>query len=122
VWEFVTTDKFERCIKLYEKKRPNELKAVLLNLDKYFVALNQVSSRQIRAGYIHVEPLGIIAIDQKGFKKDGTKRVKLQETRLYLYPDLNEKTVYLLLIGSKNTQKQDIKTCCEYVKTHKDEK
>lgn len=112
-WSLYTTDKYERDFKEYRKKRPDELISVLQNLDRYFAAIETVSHpRQIRAGFIHIEPNGVIAIDQKG----GKKRLKLQQTRLYLYCDIDSKTVYLLAIGSKNTQKTDIAACSLFMK------
>lgn len=112
-WHLYSIDRYERNYKEYEKKHPNELISILRNLDKYFAALKTVKDpKQIRAGYIHPEPLGIVAIDQKG----GNRKVKLQQTRLYIYPNIIEKRVYLLAIGSKKTQSKDIINCSEFVK------
>ena len=67
LWSLIATDKYERDFKYYEKKHTNELMAVLLNLDKYFSALNHLNNpMQIKCGYIHIEPHGIIALDQSG--------------------------------------------------------
>ena len=35
-WELSITDKYERKYKQYEKKHPNELTAIISNLDIYF--------------------------------------------------------------------------------------
>ena len=87
-----------------------ELKAVLGNLDSYLVTLNDGRNPYHRAaGYIHHEPDGVIAIDQKGGGK------ALAETRLYVYPDTDTCTLYLLLLGDKNSQKRDIQDCREFV-------
>ena len=107
-WNIISTDKYERRYKQYEKKHPNELKAILNNLDTYQKTLNLLNHpKLINAGFIHPEPKGIIAIDQKG----GSQKVKLKQTRLYLYPDSENKIVHLLTIGDKNTQKEDILFC-----------
>ncbi len=112
-WNLQQIGKYIHDFREYEKKRPNELKSILRNLDRYFAALPKVvNTRQIRAGYIHVEPHGIVAIDQKG----GGKKIRLQETRLYLYPDAEKKTVYLMAIGNKKTQKRDIADCSKLLK------
>ena len=113
-WKLNITDKCERDFKQYEKKHPDELKAVANNLDSYFSALNELgNSNLIKAGFIHPESHGIIAIDQKGGKK---RKIKLQQTRLYIYPDIQNKILYLLAIGNKNSQKMDIKFCIDVVK------
>lgn len=117
-WKLNYTDKYERDYKKYEKKYPNELAAALSNLDFYFEALNRLgNSMLIKAGYIHPELNGIIAIDQKG----GNKKVKLKQTRLYIYPDTQNKTLYLLTIGDKNSQKMNIKFCVNTVKQIREE-
>ena len=113
VWELDHTEKYETTYKRYAKKHPHELTAVLSNLDKYHSALNSIGKvLQITAGFIHREPNGVIALDQKG----GGRKVKLKQTRLYLYPAVEEKVVYLLIIGDKKTQTKDIKYCSEFVR------
>ena len=112
-WTTETTDKYERSYKKYARKRPNELKVVLDNLDTYFRTLVKLGNPlQIKAGFIHHEPKGIKAIDQKG----GGQKVKLKQTRLYIYPNLENKILYLLIIGDKTSQRDDLKYCLEFVK------
>lgn len=111
-WELSSTDKYERKLKTYEKKNPNELIAMLSNLDTYHHALNQLGNPlQIKSGFIHQEPKGIIAIDQRG----GKQKVKLKQTRLYVYPDIESGNLYLLTIGDKRTQRADIQYCKNFV-------
>jgi hypothetical protein len=111
-WDLISTEKYERKLKTYEKKNPNELIAMLANLDTYHHALNQLNKPlQIKAGFIHPEPKGIVAIDQKG----GKQKVKLKQTRLYVYPDTKSGNLYLLTIGDKKTQRADIKYCKDFV-------
>ena len=110
-WNIEPTEKFERLYKKYEKKQYEELVAVLNNLDTYHETLQHVSNPfNITSGFIHHEPKGIKAIDQT--KADR----KLKETRLYVYPDPETKTLYLLTLGDKRTQKEDLKFCIDYVK------
>ncbi len=112
-WELFLTDKYVRSYKRYVKKHPGELVAMLSNLDFYHHAINRLGNPlQIKAGFIHTEPKGIIAIDQKG----GKQKVKLKQTRLYVYPNSKEKNLYLLVIGDKKTQQADIKYCKDFVK------
>ena len=117
VWDLVPTNIYERQHKLYVKKHPIELIAVLDNLDKYFEALRKGAESQfINAQYIHHEPKGIKALDQSG-----KKRGKLKQTRLYVYPDEAHKHLHLITIGDKSSQKADIQLCSDYVVSLKGE-
>lgn len=102
------TEKFKRESTLYKKNFPDELTAVLVNLERYFKTLQNLGNPlRINAGFIHNEPSGIKAIDQKG----GCRRGKLRQTRLYLFPDQTTRTLYLLAIGDKKSQRRDIEMC-----------
>jgi hypothetical protein len=104
------TQSYERDLKRYAKNRPAELKAVLDNLDKYLQSLQAgVKPLQIKAGFIHPEPQGVIAIDQKGGGKN------LAQTRLYVFPDVEAEVLYLIVLGDKNSQKSDIQASREFV-------
>lgn len=112
-WLIEPTETYKCKHEHYEKKHPYELAAAEGNLDTYFKALmNGINPLQIKEGFIHHEPEGIKAIDQKG----GKQKIKLQQTRLYIYADLATKTLFLLTIGDKQSQKNDIKYCREYVR------
>jgi len=113
-WNTETTDKFDRSFGKYEKKHPEELKFVLDNLDTYHGTLNALGHPlNIKAGFIHSHyPKGIKSIDQKG----GQQKTKLRQTRLYIFPDCSTKILWHLIIGDKNSQKQDIKFCVGFVK------
>ncbi len=117
-WVIETTEKYDRVYKYYEKKHPLELGAVINNLSAYLQALKVGTHPQfIQAGYIHHESAGIKALDQKG---SGKKR-KLQQTRLYIYPELEKKALYLISIGDKTSQKADIKEAVKFVEALKGE-
>ena len=110
MWTLVKTDEYERRHKRFEKKRPRELAAVLDNLDTFFTALKAgAKPQQIRLGCIHAEPHGVLALDQKGGGKN------LAQTRLYIYPDSDSEVVYVITLGGKDTQAEDIKLCGEFV-------
>ncbi len=112
-WQIEYTDKYEKKLKWYEKKHPNELLAVLDNLDTYFKALQLTGNPlQVKTGFIHNEPKGIKALDQKG----GKQKTKLKQTRLYIFSYTEENVLYVLTIGDKQSQKEDIKWCQGYVK------
>ena len=113
-WTLVPTTQWERAQKWYDKKRPKELCAVLHNLGRYLDLLNSFpNSMSIGAGFIHTEQAGVIAIDQSGGGKN------LQETRLYVYADDTTRKVYLVTIGNKQTQRNDVlisKAFAEHIK------
>jgi hypothetical protein len=107
MWTYEVTPDWGRRLKFYEKKRAKELVAALDNLDAFLRTLSGgVKPRQAKFGFIHPEPLGILAIDQKGGGAGN-----LAQMRLYVYPDEDHKVLHLLTIGDKNSQKKDIATC-----------
>jgi hypothetical protein len=110
MWRIEPIQQFLRDQKWYEKKRPIELAATLHNLKKYLQQLNAAPNpKAVQAGYIHPEPQGVVAIDQRG------KWGNLQETRLYAYPEEAQKVLYLITIGNKDEQAADIEFCKEFV-------
>ncbi len=112
-WQLERTDKYLRDHTYYEKKHPHELAAVLDNLDTYFKTLEKVGSPlQVTAGFIHPESDGVIAIDQKG----GGRKIKLQQTRLYAFPDTQMAILHILAIGDKTSQRDDINACRAFVR------
>jgi hypothetical protein len=112
-WTIETTGQYDRDSKYYSKKHPEELTAVLDNLDTYLLLLNACAGPfQATAGFIHNEPDGMKAIDQKGSKS----RNKLQQTRLSIYAHHEKQILYLLGIGGKSGQGEDIQRCREFVR------
>jgi len=93
MWQVEPTTQWERDTKWYQKKHPNELAAILRNLGRYLSHLNcTVNAKAVQAGFLHPEPMGIIAIDQKGGGNN------LQETTRHI------KCCMLLPLGiSKNS-------------------
>ncbi|MBV8176472.1 MAG: hypothetical protein JO151_18175 [Verrucomicrobia bacterium] len=111
-WYQEPTDLFLRRKEEFQKKRPKQLEAVLRNLARYQQMLDeQPIARLIRANFIHPEKRGVVALTQQGFNP------KQPATRLYVYPAQNSKTVYLITIGDKDTQSQDIEDCYEFIDT-----
>jgi hypothetical protein len=110
MWGILTTDHYLRRCKRYDKKKKNELLAVLNNLDIFLMSLRSGKKpKPLIYGFLHGEPSGVIAIDQTG-------GVKLAATRLYVYPDTETETLYLLTLGDKSTQEADIQDCKRFVK------
>lgn len=113
MWTVQETDDYERDRRWFARKRPHELAAVVDNAEAYAIALEAGANplQVLSFGYVHDERQGLYAVDQK---HAATKR-KLAETRLYLYPELETKTLFLLAIGDKNTQRHDVAKCHRFV-------
>ena len=80
------------------------------NLQKYVNYLNKMpNSRSVHAGFMHHEPMGIVALDQRG------SRGSLQETRLYTYADDEKKVLHIITIGNKADQARDIDLAKDFV-------
>lgn len=66
-WQLEPTDQFTIDKAWYLKKHPRELEAVLNNLIRYVSQLKQSKNAFcVQAGYLHPEPRGVVALDQKG--------------------------------------------------------
>jgi len=117
VWVIQKSPFFEARFKRFQKKHPEEAKAVLNNLDSYFRALcagaNPVN---IQVGFIHHEPEGIKALDQKGGKGN------MMQSRLYAFPETETKILHVISIGTKSDQGSDISECRDYVRPLKEKK
>lgn len=115
MWQIEPSSQWPRDLKHYEKKRPRELEAVLNNLQRYLDQLNvAVNSRVVQGGYLHREPNGVVAVDQKG------GGAALQQTRLYTFADDKNKILHLISIGDKDNQPEDIKSASNFVKRLKE--
>jgi hypothetical protein len=106
-WKLVAVEGFDTRLRKISKRYPEETKAVLANLDRYKKALDELGVPQrVRAGFIHDEKKGVVAIDQSGVA--GT------QLRLYLVPKSRE--IRLITIGDKGSQQADIRHAHDYVK------
>ena len=112
MWQIEPTNLYLRRLKRFHKKFPREARAALDNLDTYVKTLQAgIPPAQVKHGFMHREPAGVVAIDQKG------GGVGLKEARLYVYPSTEEFTVFLITLGDKNTQSADIRECTHFVTT-----
>jgi len=110
MWNIQQSEVFERRLKRWAKKHPHELQATLDNLDTYIEHLNEgLPPQLIQIGFIHHEPHGVKAIDQKGGGPN------LAQTRLYIFPEEANRTLNLITLGDKGSQKADIKDCTEFI-------
>lgn len=114
-WQIEPTSRFNSDRDWYQKKRRAELEAVLNNLLRYLSQLRaSPNSRCVQAGYMHHEPKGIIALDQSAGGGN------LQETRLYTYADNEKNVLYLITIGNKDSQKDDLLVSTRFVESLKE--
>lgn len=111
---FQTTGRFERDRFHYEKKHPRELEACLRNpLTRYLPMLNTAPNpRAIHAGFLHPEPGGVAAVDQK------SGGANLRETRLYTFAEESTRTLHLLLLGDKSTPRRDLAHVRQWLDRH----
>ncbi len=113
MWRMQITPDFDRAKRQSDKKRPAELAAVLRNLARLLELLNALPHcRAAQAGFLHHEPAGIWALDQKG-----PSRTKLQETRLYVFPVEENQTLHIITVGNKNSQATDLRCAVDYVRS-----
>lgn len=114
MWKTMRTDHYDRRFKRYAKKKQDELAAVLNNLEVFQKSLQSGKPpKPLVYSFLHGEPSEVIAVTQ------GTKS-NLAATRLYIYVDTASETVYLLTLGDKSTQRDDIQDCKRFVKQLKD--
>ncbi len=106
MWKLEPTDEYERRLKSFTKKHPNELIAVHRNLHAFLAVLEKGVKPQdaAKSRHIHAEPMGILAIDERGGGGN------LKATRLYVFLEVDEEVgvVHLITIGDKKTQHDDI--------------
>ena len=111
LWQLEDLPEFGRTLKQYEKKSAPEVAQLLANLDAVHQALNLgAKAEALHGGHVHREPVGIIAVDQRGGSAKGL------ELRLHAYPCAASSTLYLLRIGDKSSQQRDINWCRDWVK------
>jgi hypothetical protein len=120
MWKYVFTDEYGNKHRKLEKKGwERELAAALANLGRYLEALEQGSKpKQIQGGWIHPEPMDVLALDERGGRKKeggGNKSKGLRLIRLYIYPDPRDCLLHVITVGTKETQSDDIAVCKTYV-------
>src|SRR5205809_31655 len=105
MWTLDPSDEYIKAHKWFAKKRKKELAAVLANLEMVRESLERgLTIEQVSSfGFVHHEPQGVLAIDQKGGGND------LRQTRLYILVQICGECIKLLTIGDKATQHEDIK-------------
>jgi len=114
MWTIQNYEDVGRRQKKFEKKWPHELKNVFENLATLLLALNGGTKpeqlKQMR--FVHSEPAGVLAIDQKG----PSKRARMKQFRLYVFPDEEHEVLHTITLGDKGRQQSDVNFCIGSVK------
>ena len=100
--------------KKFNKIHPAEFQSCFANLDKLTVMLNAGHTiGSFHLGFFRSESGGLYRVGQTGV-------VSAKESRLYIYPVEARRLIYILGIGTKETQQADIrnaKKCIKKIKT-----
>lgn len=112
-WLLVSTEDYEKARREFGRKWPEELRAVASNLKTLILAVEAgTKSEQLKSfGFVHSEPLGILAITEQGCNK----KTKRKAIRLYIFIDDVRSEICVMLLGDKSRQSNDIALCRKYV-------
>jgi hypothetical protein len=114
MWELSPTAEYAKKLRRWPSKHRQELKNMLDNLDTLQRTLREGAKRgSFWFGFLHDEKMGVLAVDQKG------PGAGLKQTRLYIYPDEDDKVLYLITLGDKKSQHADVKVSHEFVLDHR---
>ena len=112
MWQIESQSDFDKRLKKFLKKHRQETLNALDNLQAYHAELQQgLKPQQIIRGWIHPEGMGIRALDQSGPGKPS------KVLRLYIYPDEQSQILYVLTLGDKSSQSEDIRYSTEFVES-----
>lgn len=103
LWEIVVDYATKSKFKKFNKEHPKEFDSCFANLNKLKVLLDgghKIGS--FKAGFFRSEANGLYRIGQTGVPA-------AKESRLYIYPNESDCKIYILTIGTKETQKKDIR-------------
>jgi hypothetical protein len=105
------------ALRRFQKNHVLEYASCLRNLDKVIMLLDDghsLNTLNRNPSFFRSERKGLFRVGQKGLV--GTK-----ETRLYVYPVESEKVMYVLGIGTKESQEMDINEAHRTVKSFRKE-
>ena len=115
-WQAELADGFSARFKRFQKKYEKESQAMLSNLETYLKAIQEgVHPQHFKAGFIHLEPDGIKAIDQKG-----ADMKKPAQTRLYVFPEIERSLLHIITVGDKQDQGADVNLARTFVRRLKE--
>jgi hypothetical protein len=103
-WEIDISLASKSAFKSFKKQHEREFVSCFANLNKIVTALNsgkKVAALANNPAFFRPEGMGVFRIGQTGVGS-------AKESRLYVYPDEKSSIVYVLAIGTKETQNKDI--------------
>ena len=107
--EYATKSQFKK----FRKNHPEEYNSCFTNLDKVKSLLDSGHKlKEFQIGFFRSEGGNLYRVGQSGV-------VAAKESRLYVYPSEAEQKIYILQIGTKETQQQDIKKAKQLIKNIK---
>lgn len=102
MWQINLEKSKKSAFKKISKKFPNEYNACFRNLDKLFDILNNGNKiHGFKVGFFRSEGEDLFRISQTGVQH-------AKEIRLYVYLNEKSKIMYIIDIGTKETQSVDI--------------
>lgn len=111
-WNLRPHPRLARLLRKLSSRRPAEAAALLRNVDRYMALLNAAAHpRLIQAGFLHPEPHGTVAVDERGGQG------RLRALRLYTLADEGTRTLHLLHLGDKSSQSRDIRLLPYLIRT-----
>ena len=110
MWYTEDVEAIRSGFKKVSKNHPEEYAACFANLNKILALLESGQKiGEFKVGFFRSEGAGLYRIGQSGVK--GSK-----EVRLYVYPDTESEIMYVLAMGTKESQKNDIKEAKKKIK------
>ncbi|MFN0052429.1 MAG: hypothetical protein ACKV0T_09560 [Planctomycetales bacterium] len=106
-WTVRWCEDAQKRMRKFGKKWRHELVNVGNNLTTLLTALEKgAKPEQLKLlGFVRSEPLGILAIDESGPGKGS----KMKAMRLYVFPHMEQRHLYAMILGDKSTQSDDIR-------------
>ena len=101
-WEQIAQHAIRSAFKKYAKKHRAEYESCFENLDRVMEVLSKGHAwGSFQLGFLRSEGDGVFRIGQTGVPH-------ARETRLYVYVDADQCQIFLLTIGDKDSQQDDL--------------
>jgi hypothetical protein len=110
-WTLALADGFERRLTRLRRRHTEAVDDAMLNVAKYherYLCQLGYPRSFTQPGFVHIEPQGLLAIDQ------GHRPYRTQ-IRIYVYPEVDTLTLWLVQAGDKRLQNADIAYCIHWL-------
>lgn len=115
-WTLAVAPGFERGLARLRRRHPEAVDDAMLHVGRYRERYLEVLGPPrgfTQPGFVHIEPAGLLAIDQG-------RRPYRAEIRVYVYPDTATRELWLVRAGDKRSQNADIAYCVDWVSRHRE--